>query len=620
MCEDYLSRLVKQKYWSKQVKKTGMKISHFASLKTRLYILVLITALPAWALGIYNASEQKRDAVRAIHQSALRTARLAADQEARVLGEAQQLLMTMADSFLEGHGDPIKFCRFIHRILKRAQGYANLGAVQPDGELICSAHPVSIGTNLAQRHWFVRAKEFRDFDIGEYHLGYDQEEPVLFLAQPVLDQKQQLVAVLFAALDLVGLDRMVVDVLTDLPRGASIIQIDQEGDSLSYDQLTATWSQRTTVGADIVKTVLSRKSGFLEAASIDGKPRIYAFSPLSGPLKKNQIILVTSIPSKIAFADANRTLARNLSLLGAVTLLAFLFVWKGSEVFILRQVRAMAAASRRLAGGDLTARIGSVGGEDELGQLARAFDEMATALENLLKVEKQAGEKLRQSREQLRHLANHLQKVREEERTRIARELHDQFGQTLSVLKMDLVWLAKHLPGPDPSLQAKLDAMGSVIDTTLQVLHRVCTELRPVILDDFGLAAAIQWQSGDFQSRTGIACSVILDTEADKLTRDESTALFRIFQETLTNVLRHATATEISVRLWEEENQLMLAVADNGKGIADTEISSPKSLGLIGMRERVYGINGSIQFSGIQDNGTRVTVAVPLNKETVSHA
>jgi signal transduction histidine kinase len=597
-----------------------MKISHFASLKTRLYILILITALPGWALSIYNASEQKRDAIRTIHQNALRTARLAAVQEARVLEEAQQLLMTMADFFLESRGNPIKCRNFFNRILNRSDGYANFGAVQPNGELICSAHPIPSGPDLARRHWFVRAKEFKDFAIGDYHLGHNQEEPVLFLAQPVLDQKEQPAAVLFAALDLDGLDRMVVDVLTDLPQGATIIQIDQEGDSLSYDPANATWSQGAAIDADVVKTVLSRKFGFLEATSIDGIRRIYAFSPLAGPLKKNQIILVTSIPSKVAFAAANRTLARNLSLLGAATLLALLFVWKGSEVFILRQVRAMTAASRRLAGGDLTARIGLVEGEDELSQLALAFDEMAAALENLHEVEQRAAEKIRQSREQLRHLASHLQKVREEERTRIARELHDQFGQTLTVLKMDLAWLAKHLPGQNPSLQAKLDAMGAVIDATLQVLHRVCTELRPVILDDFGLAAAIQWQSGDFQSRTGITCNVILDTEADKLTQDESTALFRIFQETLTNVLRHAAATEISVRLWEEENQLVLEIADDGKGIADTEISSPTSLGLIGMRERVYGINGSIQFSGIQDKGTRVTVAVPLNGKTVSHA
>ena len=597
-----------------------MKISHFASLKTRLYLLVLITALPGWVLGIYNASEQKRDAVSIIHQNALRTARLAAVQEARVLEEAQQLLMTMADFFLESRGDPIKCRNFFDRILNRSQGYANFGAVRPDGELICSAHPFPAGPDLAQRHWFARAKEFKDFSIGDYHLGYNQEKPVLFLAQPVLDQKQQLVAVLFAAMDLDGLNRMVFDVPTDLPQGAIIIQIDQNKNSLSFDPVNATWSRRTPVDADIVKTVLTLKSGFLEAESIDGIPRIYAFSPLAGPLKKNQIILVIAIPSEHAFAAANRTLARNLSLLAAVTLLALLFVWKGSEVFILRQVRAMAAASRRLAGGDLTARIGPVEGKDELSQLARSFDEMAAALENLHEVEQQAAEKIRQSREQLRHLANHLQKVREEERTRIARELHDQFGQTLTVLKMDLAWLAKHLPGPDQSLQTKLDAMGAVIDATLQVLHRVCTELRPVILDDFGLAAAIQWQTEDFQGRTGIACSVILDTEADKLTQDESTAVFRIFQETLTNVLRHAAATEIGVRLWEEDARLMLEIANNGKGIADTEINSPTSLGLIGMRERVYGINGTIQFSGTRDKGTRVTVAVPLSGKAVSHA
>jgi signal transduction histidine kinase len=148
----------------------------------------------------------------------------------------------------------------------------------------------------------------------------------------------------------------------------------------------------------------------------------------------------------------------------------------------------------------------------------------------------------------------------------------------------------------------------------------VCTELRPVILDDFGLAAAIQWQTEDFQSRTGIACRVTLDTEEDKLSQDGSTAVFRIFQETLTNVLRHAAATEISVRLWEEDHQLMLEVKDNGKGIADIEINSPISLGLVGMRERVYGINGTIQFSGTQGKGTRVTVTVPVNGKAVSHA
>ena len=597
-----------------------MKISQFASLKTRLYILVLITALPGWALVIYNASEQKQGAVRAIHHNALQTARSAADQEARVLEEARQLLLAMSDFLLQSHGDPIQCQHFFDRLHGRSRGYTNFGAVRPDGELICSAHPVPAGSNLADRHWFARAKEFRDFAMGDYHLSYDQEEPVLYLAQPVLDQNQQLVAVLFAALDMDWLNRMAFDTLADLPQGSTIIQIDQKGDSLSYDPSTEAWSMQAPVDPDVVARVLNQKSGVLEAKGTDGIPRIYAFAPLTGPLKQKRIVLITAIPSKIAFAAANRRLTRNLSLLGVVTLFALVFVWKGSELVILRRIKAMVTASRRLAGGDLGARIGPVGGRDELSQLARVFDEMATALQNLLEVERQAGEKIRQSREQLRQLANHLQKVREEERTRIARELHDQFGQTLSVLKMDLAWLAKHLTDPDRSLQAKLDSMGAVIDTTLPVLHRVCTDLRPVILDDFGLAAAIQWQTNDFQSRTGIACKVILDSEAEKLTSDEATALFRICQETLTNVLRHAAATEIRVRLWEEDGQVKLEITDNGKGITDTEINRPTSLGLIGMRERVYGLNGTIQFSRIQGKGTRVTVAVPVNGKAVSHA
>lgn len=597
-----------------------MKVAHFASLKTRLYLLVLLTALPGWVLVFYTASEQKERAVRAIHRDALRTARSAVDQEARILGEARQLLITMADFFLENQDDPIRCRQFFERSLNRSQGYANLGAVGPDGDPICSARPLPAGTNLAQRHWFQRAKEFRDFAMGGYHLSSAGDEPVLYLAEPVLDKNRPPVAVVFAALNLDWLNRLGFSTLGDLPDRSTVIQIDQAGVTLSYDPHTGEWSEKAPVNAEILKDVLARESGVLEAKGADGVPRLFAFAPLASSLNNRQIILIITMPRAVAFAAANRNLTRNLSLLGAVTLLALLFAWKGSEVFMLRQVRAMSSASRRLADGDLSARIGLVEGQDELSQLSRTFDEMALALESLHAAEKLAGEEIRQSRQQLRHLTNHLQAVREEERTRIARELHDQFGQALSVLKMDLAWLAKHRPGPDHVVQTKLDAMGSIIDATLHVLHRVCTELRPVILDDFGLAAAIQWQTEDFQSRTGIACDLILESEAENLTQEESTAVFRIFQEILTNVLRHAAASEVVIRLREEDDRLMLEVADNGKGVTDAQIDSPASLGLVGMRERVFALDGTIKFAGNTPQGTRVAVAVPIGGKAVSHA
>ncbi|MFZ0612903.1 MAG: ATP-binding protein [Desulfobacterales bacterium] len=597
-----------------------MKVAHFARLRTRLYLLVLLTALPGWVLVFYAASEQEQSAVRAIHRDALRTARSAADQEARILAEARQVLVTMADFFQENRDGPIRCQHFFERLLNGSRGYANLGAVGPDGAPICSARPLPAGTNLAQRHWFQRAKAFRDFAMGGYHLGSAADELVLYLAQPVLDETRRPVAVVFAALNLDWLNRLGFSTLADLPEHSTVIQIDQTGVTLSYNPHTREWSEKAPVTANILKDVLARKSGVLEARGTDGVPRLFAFAPLASSLNNRQIILIIAMPRAVAFAAANRNLTRNLSLLGAVTLLALLFAWKGSEVFMLRQVRALASASRRLADGDLSARIGLAEGQDELSQLSRTFDEMALALESLHAAEKMAGEKIRQSREQLRHLTNHLQKVREEERTRIARELHDQFGQALSVLKMDLAWLAKHRPGPDHFVQTKLDAMGSIIDATLHVLHRVCTELRPVILDDFGLAAAIQWQAEDFQKRTGIACRLVLDSEATSLTREESTTVFRIFQEILTNVLRHAAAGEVVIRLREEDDRLMLEVADNGKGITDAQIDSPTSLGLVGMRERVYALDGTIQFAGNTPQGTRVTVAVPIGGKAVSHA
>jgi PAS domain S-box-containing protein len=226
---------------------------------------------------------------------------------------------------------------------------------------------------------------------------------------------------------------------------------------------------------------------------------------------------------------------------------------------------------------------------------------------------KLAEQELRSSREQLRNLSVYLESIREEERTHIAREIHDELGQVMTALKMDLSWLSKRLPQNQESLLEKAKSMSKLVDMTVQTVQRISAELRPGLLDDLGLAAAIEWQADQFQNRTGIACEVTFPPENIVLDRDRSTAVFRILQETLTNVARHAHATKVKISLIKRARKLALKVRDNGKGITSSQIVAPRSLGLIGMRERVYPWRGKVKIRGVQDCGTIVMVSIPLH-------
>jgi len=228
---------------------------------------------------------------------------------------------------------------------------------------------------------------------------------------------------------------------------------------------------------------------------------------------------------------------------------------------------------------------------------------------------KKAEEEIKSSQLQLRNLTAHLQSIREEERTLIAREMHDELGQALTAMKMDLSWLDKRLPKDQRSLLEKTKSMSKLADATLQTVKRISTELRPGLLDDLGLPAAIEWQAEEFQTRTGIKCAITTDPEDIILDKDRSTAIFRIFQETLTNVARHAKATRIKVSLKEKAGKIELKVRDNGKGITEEQISNPKSFGLIGIKERAYYLDGKVVIKGLQDKGTTITIRIPLPKK-----
>ncbi len=227
--------------------------------------------------------------------------------------------------------------------------------------------------------------------------------------------------------------------------------------------------------------------------------------------------------------------------------------------------------------------------------------------------QRRAEEELASSREQLRNLSIYLQSVREKESTRIAREIHDELGQSLTALQMDLAWLASCMPPGDLSLATKVQRMRGLVDTTMESVHRISTELRPILLDDLGLTAAMEWQVGEFQERTGVECDARFDCGDSSVEKDLATALFRIFQETLTNVARHAEATLVRVRLTQKDNELRLEVSDNGKGITPRQIADPKSFGIVGIRERVNLWGGTVSINGKPRKGTTIKVRIPMD-------
>ncbi|MBV2234756.1 MAG: PAS domain S-box protein [Sterolibacterium sp.] len=225
---------------------------------------------------------------------------------------------------------------------------------------------------------------------------------------------------------------------------------------------------------------------------------------------------------------------------------------------------------------------------------------------------KEAEAKLRRSREQLSELSYHLEAAKEEERERIARDIHDELGSTLVALKIKAALLNTRLPEQPAGLHEMAMAIEGMLDQAMSTVSRVARELRPGILKEFGLSAAIECQAEDFSQRTGIACRVQCDDEGRQLDEQASIALFRIFQEALTNVAKHARASLVVVRLRRERGSIMLEIRDNGRGISEADLNKPRSFGLRGIRERISSLNGEFAIGPAESGGSLIVLSVPV--------
>jgi two-component system sensor histidine kinase UhpB len=230
---------------------------------------------------------------------------------------------------------------------------------------------------------------------------------------------------------------------------------------------------------------------------------------------------------------------------------------------------------------------------------------------NITQSKREEGE-IKRSREQLAELSAHVEKVKEDERMRIAREIHDDLGGNLTAIKMALALVTRRLPLGDTALAEKAEYVDALVDRTIEAVHRISMDLRPSLLD-FGIVAAIDWQAKEFEKQIGIPCSFTSNKKDIELPPDQSTALFRIFQEALTNIGKHANATRVSIKLVRTNRSVRLEVADNGRGIAARDRVKPKSFGIRGMIERASALGGQLTVSSAAESGSVVELSMPLS-------
>lgn len=366
-----------------------MTMTFWASLRARLVVLVLIAIIPALGLILYTGVEMRRTASVEAQANALRLAQSISGAQDDLLEGARQLLTTLAQIPVARGSDPVVCKALFSTLLKKYPRYANLGVTTPAGDAICSGLPLPGPTNFADRAWFQRALESRDFVTSEYLFGRISRKAIVSFAYPILDEAREVQAVLFAGLDLDWLNGVIAK--TELPASATLTVIDRKGTILARFPNPEKWVGKSIAETPVVWTILSQGEGTTEAVGMDGVPRLYGFSSLGNT---RDAYISIGIPRDVAFATANRLLARNLVALGIVGVLALVAAWFGADLFVLRRVNDLVSTTKRLTAGDLRARTALRYGKGELSELARAFDQMAASMEQLITERKRAEQRL----------------------------------------------------------------------------------------------------------------------------------------------------------------------------------------------------------------------------------
>ncbi|MGC3988832.1 MAG: cache domain-containing protein [Chthoniobacteraceae bacterium] len=578
-------------------------------LRFRLVVLVMLALAPAIGLQIYSVSSDREAEAKWMRLDAWRRAQLVSSSLGQNVEGARKLVTTIALLPQLQARDYAACNAILHSLLPKNPDYTNLGVMDLNGTWIAAALDAPANTKVrAEEPWFQRIVRQGSFSVSPYQIGRVTHLPLIRFGCPVFDSQGKICAVAFASFRLSMLEKMLSTI--DLPDHAAAMVLDQNGLILSHYPDNRQWMVKDLSQTDLFNTISHQQSGVIEATDAGGKMQIYAFTSVL-PASDNTMYAVVSLPQEESVGPFNAAIDRSIIALVIGALLSVAAAWHGSESFVLRQLSALRRAAARLASGDFKARSSAPRGIAEVDQLSETFDEMARQMEARELERDEALAALRASEDQQRALSAHLHTVREEESRRIARELHDELGQVLAALKIEMQNLYVTTQS-DPDTTKRLSALGTLANETIARVRKLCTELRPGILDELGAVAALQWLAEDFENRTSVPCTFICRNPQLALPPDQATTLFRICQEALTNVMRHAEASSVTIDLSTSLDHLTLRIRDDGRGFDSTTVQPGRTFGIMGMRERASLVGGHFFLKSTPAHGTVVAVSFPF--------
>jgi len=553
------------------------------SIRSWLSILAAALALPLLILLAWLYFSQVQREEQEARETALRNARATAVRIRALHEDASSLLRRIA---VRAAARPIdaQSCESLFAVVDFDSQDENLYLFDGEGRLVCGGtSEKKQAAFLAGQYWIERELQSRRLKPRVPMMAMLEGHWASVLSVPVSNARATLV--------LLQLPEAFDDALA--PEAVMTI-VDREGTIVSRSANANIWNGRNVREAGIVQLTRDRSEGIAEAKGVDGVSKQYGFTTLP----ELGWHIYVGIPTATVMRPVQHEFLRGIAG-GAIIVIAIIVIATMLSRAIERPVGALSRAAEAAAGGAFESVAAA--GPREIAQLANAFN---TMLARRLDSEKE-----------LRALSERLLLVQEEERTRIAREIHDDLGQALTALKMDVGGLVEMLQpsvtgGP---LQNRLiSRIVGTLDDTVTAVQRIASELRPSVLDDLGLAAAIEAEALRFEQRTGIECELSMPDQEDvHVSGPAVTAIYRIVQEALTNVARHANASRVEVRLRQRPGELLLEIRDDGRGIAAEEVSDRQSLGLIGIRERADLAGGTVHFEGVAGRGTIVSVRIP---------
>lgn len=561
------------------------------AFRGRLVLLFLLALLPAFIVSLYTSFEHRGALQTEAEATTTRLATLTASQLEGILDSTYQLLAVLDDDPLILAGGRRCEARFEHALVMAQDNLTGLALGDEEGRLVCSSPRASGPVQLAEP-LIERLAAGEDFAIGEADTGPITGKPVLVAVKAVRSDADGSLAGLVAA----GIDMQRIHQLPErakLPPDTIFAVLNHQGRVLTShpsDRIGGVLPQAT---AHVDAILRATAPDILRELGADGAPRVWGYAPLH--VGGGRFFTVVSLREDTLMAQADHVFNDNLAGFALAAGLALLIAGLAGEFFLRRPIEQMQVTAQRIAAGDLSARVALSRAPGELGGLSKAIDEMADGL---------------QSREQrLAGLSRRVLEVQEFERRAIARELHDEIGQSLTALKL---MLQRHRQADGCANMSSIDELLDITDRTLQQVRGLSLDLRPSMLDHLGLAATLRWYVEREAERGGFVATCRIEPERLRLEAPLETTLYRIAQEALTNVTRHASAQTVSVDLMAHGATVELSIRDDGRGFAvdATRERSRQggSFGLLGMEERAMLAGGTLRIqSGPSGTEVRAT-------------